>query len=425
MPFVNNTLVQTGTNWVTGVQAPKLGNTESSQIGVPNPYGRGASAYEPNTILYDPSNDPLMQGSSQQLSGVDAIEREREKEAAAAEAATANTGGSNGGVSEGAIAGSVPYASLFTAAGAKYGVPAALLAAVARAESNFNPNARSPVGAQGLMQFMPATARGLGVNPLDPNSAIDGAARFLSGLYKQFGRWDYALAAYNAGPGAVHKYGGIPPYAETQHYVNAVTQYEQQYSVGVTAGQTANTPGAQGSVLNFINAAKTLLGKPYVWGGTTANGVDCSGLLYYAFNQAGIKMPRYVASQYGKMGTQVGAQDARPGDVVYWDEPGSVDHVGIYLGNGLVLNSPHSGTVVQIDRVWGNPVYRRIIQDNNFQQMATPNAGSPVLAYNGQNANHLFTGPTPQNVPIGIGIQTTTPALEERTPTTGFKIRAI
>jgi cell wall-associated NlpC family hydrolase len=123
----------------------------------------------------------------------------------------------------------VPYANLFTAAGQKYGISPALLAAVARQESGFNPTIRSSAGAIGLMQFMPATAAGLGVNPLDPASAVDGAARMLTGLYRQFGRWDYALAAYNAGAGAVLRYGGIPPYAETQRYVTNVSAIAQQY----------------------------------------------------------------------------------------------------------------------------------------------------------------------------------------------------
>jgi hypothetical protein len=116
-----------------------------------------------------------------------------------------------------------PYADLFSAASAKYGVDAKLLAAVARQESGFNPRAVSGAGAQGLMQLMPGTARGLGVtNPFDPAQAIDGAARLLKGLQQEFGRTDLALAAYNAGPGAVHRYGGIPPYPETQHYVRSI-----------------------------------------------------------------------------------------------------------------------------------------------------------------------------------------------------------
>jgi hypothetical protein len=118
--------------------------------------------------------------------------------------------------------GSTPYASLFTAAGAKHGVSPALLAAVAKIESGYNPGAVSPAGAQGLMQIMPGTARGLGVNPLNPAEAVDGAARLLKRNLKDFGSLPLALAAYNAGGGAVRKYGGIPPYAETQNYVKKV-----------------------------------------------------------------------------------------------------------------------------------------------------------------------------------------------------------
>ncbi|WP_254791118.1 transglycosylase SLT domain-containing protein [Blastococcus tunisiensis] len=128
----------------------------------------------------------------------------------------------------GALAG-VPYADLFTRAGARHGVDASLLAAVAAQESGFNPSAVSSAGAQGLMQFMPATAKGLGVNALDPTSAVDGAARYLSSLTKQFGSTPLALAAYNAGPGTVSRHGGIPPYPETQNYVRAVMSKAEAY----------------------------------------------------------------------------------------------------------------------------------------------------------------------------------------------------
>jgi hypothetical protein len=116
----------------------------------------------------------------------------------------------------------VPYADLFQRAGAKYGLAPALLAAVAKVESGYNPAAVSGAGALGLMQLMPGTARGLGVNALDPNQAVDGAARMLSSHLKQFGSLDLALAAYNAGGGAVSRYGGIPPFPQTQAYVPKV-----------------------------------------------------------------------------------------------------------------------------------------------------------------------------------------------------------
>ena len=119
---------------------------------------------------------------------------------------------------------STPYDGLFAASGARYGVDPALLREVARQESGFDPNASSPVGAIGLMQFMPKTAVGLGVNPRDPASSIDGAARMLAAsLRTHHGNVGLALAAYNAGEGNVERYHGIPPFAETQQYVRNIT----------------------------------------------------------------------------------------------------------------------------------------------------------------------------------------------------------
>ena len=129
----------------------------------------------------------------------------------------------------GGAAGPVPaaYKGLFEAAAARHGVPASLLEAVARAESGFDPRAVSRAGAVGLMQLMPGTARSLGVDPRDPAQAIDGAARLLAANLRTFGSSELALAAYNAGPGAVRSYGGVPPYAETQSYVQRVLAYQK------------------------------------------------------------------------------------------------------------------------------------------------------------------------------------------------------
>lgn len=117
--------------------------------------------------------------------------------------------------------------SIFEEASAKYGVSSNLLKAVAKAESNFNPNAVSKAGAIGVMQLMPATARSLGVSdPYDARQNIMGGAKYLKENLERFdGNVSLALAVYNAGPNSVQKYGGIPPYKETQNYVKTVTSY--------------------------------------------------------------------------------------------------------------------------------------------------------------------------------------------------------
>ena len=115
------------------------------------------------------------------------------------------------------------FDNLILAASRKHLLSAALIKAVIMAESGMNPNAKSRVGAQGLMQLMPATARGLGVtDPWNPEQNINGGSKYLRKNLDRFGNIELALAAYNAGPGNVLKYKGIPPFEETQVYVERV-----------------------------------------------------------------------------------------------------------------------------------------------------------------------------------------------------------
>ncbi|MFZ1727210.1 MAG: lytic transglycosylase domain-containing protein [Albidovulum sp.] len=114
------------------------------------------------------------------------------------------------------------YLDAAKAAAGRHGVPEDLFLRLVQQESGWNPNAVSHKGATGLAQLMPATASRLGVDPAIPHENLDGGARYLRMMYDRFGDWKLALAAYNAGPEAVEKYGGVPPYSETTAYVKVI-----------------------------------------------------------------------------------------------------------------------------------------------------------------------------------------------------------
>jgi cell wall-associated NlpC family hydrolase len=357
------------------------------------------------------------------------------------------------------------FAPLIQEAAAHYNIPAGVLERQMMAESGGNPNAKSPVGALGLMQLMPATARGLGVtNPLDPRQSIMGGAKYLRDQIDKFGSLKLALAAYNAGPGAVAKYGGVPPFAETHDYVNKIlgglpsvgaAPQESSPALAASAGmgaraptappqvnfrqlamslasqapqpqlqqmsdtpsltntptmpgggmsamstegpseqlpapldvknlglsgvnwkqfmpqksgaqpQTPDIPGLQqlgirgggirlmapvhGTGASIVHAAQSYLGTPYKWGGTTRQGgMDCSGFLQNAMKDAGVKIGRTTYEQV-KEGQPVGLNELQPGDAVF-TEPGHAgpNHVGLYIGHGMIQESPHTGTVNSI-----------------------------------------------------------------------------
>jgi len=115
-----------------------------------------------------------------------------------------------------------PYLDMARAAARRHGVPEDLFLRLVQQESGWRANAKSHKGALGLAQLMPATARTLRVNPRVPSENLDGGARYLRQQYETFRSWRLALAAYNAGPAAVHKHGGVPPYRETRNYVRKI-----------------------------------------------------------------------------------------------------------------------------------------------------------------------------------------------------------
>jgi soluble lytic murein transglycosylase-like protein len=167
--------------------------------------------------------------------------------ATAIPAADAQTGAALAGATADAGSGAESYTPLIEAAAARNGLNPAVLDGLIQQESGFDPSATSSAGALGLTQLMPGTAASLGVTePLNPAQSIEGGARFLGQLMREFGgNVADALAAYNAGPGAVQQYGGVPPYAETQQYVtkvlNDAAAYSQSNDETASAAATSTT----------------------------------------------------------------------------------------------------------------------------------------------------------------------------------------
>ena len=178
------------------------------------------------------------------------------------------------------------YDHLIQAAARRHGVDAGLMKAIMHTESSFNPNARSPVGAQGLMQLMPATATRFGVtNAWDPAQNIEGSAKYLKYLTKRFaGKKEHILAGYNAGEGNVDKYGGIPPFKETQNYVVKVLgRYDQLYrqmgSGSASSVYSANT-------YKVVSPSSNSNNRLIVSSGGTSSSIKKSGANSSAYTQS-------------------------------------------------------------------------------------------------------------------------------------------
>lgn len=241
----------------------------------------------------------------------------------------------------------------------------ALLAAQLYQESGFNPNAKSPAKAEGIAQFIPGTwathgvdGNGDGVRDVwDPNDAIPSAATYdcqLASYVKDVpgNQTENMLASYNAGAYAVIKYGGVPPYQETQNYVKTITTLEQSFAAPVTRVD----PSKQAATA--ITYAQNKLGTPYLWGGngTADQGgrFDCSGLTKAAYESAGITLPRVANDQYNA-GPHPARNELLPGDLVFFSDDltnsRAIRHVGIYVGGGYMIDAPRTGAVIRFDPI--------------------------------------------------------------------------
>ncbi len=237
-----------------------------------------------------------------------------------------------------------------------------LIAAQIEAESGWDPKAVSPTGAQGIAQFMPGTWKTNGIDanndgkadPFNPDDAIASQGAFMCALVKTVTGYtrsgqadgntiDLALAAYNAGPGAVQQHRGVPPFTETQDYVARIKRLAGKY--------TQASPSSS----SVVATAQKYFGVPYVWGGTTAAGLDCSGLIVRVY--ADLDKPLNVRTAHQiitQAGTPVDELALQPGDLIGFATRGSghYHHIGIYAGkdpsgNRLMIHAPDVGGHVE------------------------------------------------------------------------------
>lgn len=255
-----------------------------------------------------------------------------------------------------------------------------VLAAQLKQESGFSPTARSPVGAMGIAQFMPGTWPGWGrdengngvASPWEPEDAIPAAARFDCGIAKAVAGLpgdpaELMLAGYNAGPGAVLQYRGIPPYQETQNYVRPILDLARSWSEAPVLLGAGSGPAAvpdsdkvertgDARVDGAVAWAVGQVGSWYQWGGSCTNPFgpppgrcDCSSLMQQAYASVGVALPRVAADQ-SRVGAPVAPAEVRPGDLVAivgaLGTRTRASHIGMYVGRGWVVQSPYSGARV-------------------------------------------------------------------------------
>ena len=308
--------------------------------------------------------------------------------------------GGGGGIGGNIKSGSVPAQFvpwIVKAAGLCPQMSAPLLAAQLFQESAFNPNATSPVGAQGIAQFMPSTWPGYGVDadgngknsPWDAPDAIMAQGKYMCELAGQASAalaahkvsgdvTTLALAGYNAGWGAVVQYHGVPPFTQTQQYVQLIPKMATTKFGGVASGPGGGAidGSVSGKAKTILEVANRAVGLPYVWGGGSLTGptgrdridgrgpgYDCSGMTRmatYVGTGGKVTLPRTAAAQQAytaRWAVQGGMSAWKPGDLLFWHYPAT--HVAMYWGGGKIIEAPTDTQDVHITQLWGNPTAAR------------------------------------------------------------------
>nr|WP_315282818.1 bifunctional lytic transglycosylase/C40 family peptidase [uncultured Actinomyces sp.] len=258
------------------------------------------------------------------------------------------------------------------------GVSPALIAAQIAAESNWDENAGSHAGAQGISQFMPATWNGgagmdgdgdgkADIN--NPHDAIYSQGNYMCAKLKEVDalltaqsvagdRIELALAAYNAGTGAVESAGGIPINGETEKYVpkiiNAIPTYQGADGSLLLASQSGIVSGEVAEAIDWAQSIANDDSHGYVWGAAGPENYDCSGFTMQFMARRGITLPHYADTQ-ARMGVEIPESQAKPGDLIFWsnDNGRSYYHAAIFIGNGQMISADSPAQGINVEAIWG------------------------------------------------------------------------